>query len=158
VGGYTPDRTWTAADVAAVDFAWLGAANVAQVRMAWKTHDASAQTAEEYPGTPADEGQIVDVGPLLFASSTEAALAARKRYYLAQYPYEIVIELAGGNGAPEPGEIHRLNGWTLDSTVGAIDRLYLIRSVEHTIEYDTEAGHPILATVLSGIEIDREAI
>ena len=156
IGGYTPDRTWTAADVSAVDFAWLAASSVAQIRLAWRNHDGSDQGTEDYPSTPSDEGKTVDVGPLILADATAAALAARKRYYLAQYPYEIVIELAGGNTDPEPGEIHRLNGWTLDRTVGAIDRTYLIRSVEHSIEYDPEAGHPILATVLSGIEIDRE--
>lgn len=149
VGTYAPSRTWTRANAANVQFSRISGSSVSQVKLHWKLPDGSDGGVANYPTTPAALGGIQEVGPLYFATSADADLAARKRYFLSRYPYELVITVAQGDITVEPHQIHRVQ-WPLDEDGQQVDRLILVRQVQQSV------SNQMLSTVLHGIIIDQE--
>jgi hypothetical protein len=149
VGTYAPSKTWTRSNAGNVQFSRIAGATASQVKLHWKLPDGSDSGVAKYPATPAALGAEQEIGPLYFASKADADLAARKRFYLARYPYELVVSLAQGDLTVEPHQIHRVQ-WPLAEDGQQIDRLILVRQVQHSI------SNQLLATVLHGIVIDQE--
>jgi hypothetical protein len=149
VGSYTPFKTWTRSNASNIEFTRAAGANVSQVKLNWKLPDGSDRGTALYPATPAALGSVQEMGPLYFASSADADLAARKRYFLSRMPYELVVTLAQGDLTCEPHQIHRVQ-WLLSDDGQQIDRLIFIRQVQHVVQKQ------LLATVLHGIIIDQE--
>jgi hypothetical protein len=149
VGTYTPFRTWTRSNAGNVEYSRNAGGAVSQVKLHWKLPDGSDSGVAKYPSSPAALGGEQNLGPLYFATSGDADLAARKRYYLSRYPYELVVSLAQGDITVEPHQIHRVQ-WLLAEDGTQIDRYILVRQVQHTITSQ------LLATVLHGVIIDQE--
>lgn len=157
IGGYSPDHTLTEVELAAVELVWNTSRNIKQYRVGWTLPDKSSSGSEVYPASEDSEpGESVEVGPLVFQSSVYAQLYARKRYFMEKYSNTVIAEIAGGDLTIQPHQIMRVR-WTVDETVGEVDRTYLVDSVEHTIQYRSDVGHNIVTTIVSGVEIDREA-
>lgn len=150
VGGYTPVATWDADDISSVELIRTGGGYVSQVRITWQKPDGSDGGLAVYPATPNELGKPLELGTMYFADKTAAELAARKRYYLTRYPYELAVTLASGNLSIQPRQIHRIQ-WQLDSDMQPMDRLVLVTSVSHSVENQT------LNTLFTGIVIDRES-
>lgn len=151
VGGYTPDRTWTATDIVRIEKVWQRGQAVSQVKLDWMTPTGIEQASVVYPATTDGIGRVEEVGPYLYANSTAATLAARKRYYMGRYPYTALVQLATGNLEIEPGELHNVT-WQFATDMQAINRLYLVKAVEHLVE------NGAVVTTLNLMEIDREAV
>jgi hypothetical protein len=150
VGGYTPVKTWTRSNASSVELVRTGGAMTSQVKITWQTPDGSDGGVAVWPSSPADLGSVQEIGPLYFATEAGATLAARKRYYLSRYPYELMVTLAAGDLTVEPRQVHLVQ-WQLADDMQEIDRLILTRQVQHYVEGQT------LNTVIHGIIIDRES-
>ncbi|MCB1714975.1 MAG: hypothetical protein KDK05_07555 [Candidatus Competibacteraceae bacterium] len=133
---YTPDHTLTRSDIAEIEgfFDGSGVGNVSQVQLSWKSPDGAEEGTVYYPASGSQDwrGDIMEIGPYIFADSTDAAAAARKQYYLAKYPYTLYVKLATP-GSYEPGEIARVQ-WKFDNSWGTTDRYYMITRVEESIK------------------------
>lgn len=150
IGGYTPVETWTRSNASSVELIRTGGAYVSQVKITWETPDGSDGGVAIWPTTPADLGAVQELGPYYFATEAGAILAARKRFYLSRYPYELAVTLAAGNLDIEPRQVHSVQ-WQLADDMQVIDRRMLVRQVQHYVEGQT------LGTVLYGIVMDRES-
>lgn len=150
VGGYSADRTWAATDVVRIEKVWRRGQAVSQVKMDWLTPGGIEQESVVYPATNDGIGRTDEIGPYLYANSTAATLAARKRYFQARYPYTALVQLATGDLSIEPGELHQVT-WQFAQDMQPIERLYLVKAVDHQVE------NGALITTLNLVEIDREA-
>jgi hypothetical protein len=150
VSGYTPVETWNHTDAASVELVRTGGGMVSQVRIPWQTPDGVTKGTAKYPDTPGDLGVPQTLNTMYFADEATAVLAARKRYFMGRYPYELVIALAAGDLSVEPRQVHRIE-WQLDDTMQPLDRMMLVTQVEHTI------ANNMLNTVIVGLQIDRES-
>lgn len=149
VGGYTSTYTWDDDDVVRVEKTWRRGGDVGQVRLNWVDQDGVEQAQVSYPTTQG-AGRIEEIGPYVFASEAAATLAARKRFHLGKYPYTALAQLDEGDLAVNVGAVASLT-WQFDDEMQPIDRLYLVKSVEHVIEQGA------LTTTCHLLEIDREA-
>ena len=123
-----------------------------QVKLSWRTPADDEICTVVYPANedaPAD-GEILEIGPLVYADEATAGTAARRIYFLARYPYQILVEAATAANTIRPLEIHRLT-WDLDDTAGDLDRYFVVTTADHMIE----RGH--WQTTISGQQINREA-
>jgi hypothetical protein len=150
VGGYTPDYTWTRANVSSVEMLRTGGGMVSQVKLTWETPDGSDGGVAMWPSAPDKLGSVLELGKLYFANSAAATLAARKRYFISRYPYEFVVTLAAGNFDVAARQLALLQ-WQFADDMQATDRLVLIRQAQHYCEGQT------LGTVAHCIQIDRES-
>lgn len=150
VGGYTPVRTWSRANAAAVEFVRTGGGMASQIRVPWQTPDGTNRGTAEYPETPGELGAPQTMEQIYAADEAAATLYARKLYFMHRYPYEFAVTLAEGDITAEPRQVHRID-WSMDDSMQNLNRLILARQVEHTVE-DT-----VLHTVVYGLQVDRES-
>lgn len=152
-GSYTPTTTWTRSNAGAVEMLWNKAGDIPrQVKLTWRTPTDDATSTATYPATadaPSD-GEVLEIGPLVYADEATATTAARRIYFIARYPYQILVEAATAANTLRPLEIHRLT-WDLDATAGDLDRYFVVTTADHMIE----RGH--WQTAISGQQINREA-
>ena len=149
-GTLTPTVTWTRANLRSVEMVQTLDRQVSQVRIAWKAPDGSASGTESYPATPTNNGAPVERAEGLYANATAAQAAAKRRYLASKYAYTFVLDLAEGAPTIRPGEIHRLQ-WQFAADMQQIDRVFVVTAVDHSIS----GGQ--WATVISGVQIDRES-
>lgn len=149
-GSLTPAVTWTRSNARAVELVQTLNRTISQVKIAWRTPDASASGTESYPATPANVGAPVEYDEALYASSTAAQSAARRRYLQSRYQYQIVVDCAEGQPTVKPGDIHAIQ-WQFASDMQQIDRTFFVMAVEHQI-----AGN-VWATVITGQQAERES-
>jgi hypothetical protein len=150
VGGYTPIATWDATTAADCRLNRTGGGEVSQVRITWKTPDESDGGIAKWPASPDAIGAVQELGTLYFATNTGATLAARKRYFLSRYPYEIEVTTAAGNWTIEPRQIHLVQ-WQFAGDMQPISRLVFVTSVSHHVDQH------IHSTLFHGVVIDRES-
>ena len=125
--------TWDETNVADIQKSDRNDLSVAQVALNWRTPDGTDGGIEYYPATPGIAGETLEIKEQAYASSAAAQAAAIKKYYLAHFPYTVVIEAAGSYPTMAPGYIHRLV-WSFNTSDGEIERLYLVTGVDHWIE------------------------
>lgn len=149
---YTAAATWTRSNAAEVKMLQdgSGVGVVSQVRMAWKSADGETEGTVVYP--PSDEkdwrGDVVELGPYIYADDSAATAAARKQYFLRKYPYTMFVR-PKTPGSYEPGQIHRVQ-WLFDASRAITDRYYMVVSVSN------EFGGGQHSQSLNMIQISRE--
>lgn len=149
IGNYTPVKTWTRANASSVEYVRNAGGMVSQVKIHWQKPDGSESGEVVYPATPDDLGSVQEIGPLYFANSAGATIAARKRYFMSRYPYQFQVTLAQGDLSIEPRQVHQLT-WQLADDMQPVDRMMMVTSVSHLVDGMT------LSTVLFGQQIDHE--
>lgn len=126
-------HTWDETNISGIEKADRNDLKVSQVKLKWRSPDGSESGEEVYPASPGIIGAVLETEELIYASSSAAQAAARKRFYLAHYPYTVVIEAADSHPTMKPGEVHRVQ-WSWNRQDGVIERLYLVTAVDHWIE------------------------
>ena len=149
VSGYAADYTWDEDDVVYVDKVARTVDGVGQFRIEWESPDGNDSGTEVYPSSVGTRGEIVDIGPYIFADAAAAQLSARKRYFLAQAPDYVVVELDDIDLTIQPGEIFNLS-WLFPGETSSLNRLYMIVGVDLKVEQN------VATQVITGIQIDRE--
>lgn len=125
--------TWNSTNIAAIEKSDRNDLTVSQVKLPWRTPDGSDKGEVLYPSGPGPAGEILELEEQIYTSSSAALSAAVKRFYLAHWPWTVVIEASAGHPTMEPGEVHRVQ-WTWHLADGVQERLYLVTGVDHWIE------------------------
>jgi hypothetical protein len=129
---YTAHTTWTRSNAAEVrmlqDVAGIG--TVAQVKLSWRSPDESEDGTESYPSTADWRGDIVEIGPYVYANATAAQAAARKQFHLRKFPYTMYVKPKTPSASYAPGQIHRVQ-WQFDVSRATMDRYFMVTSVSN---------------------------
>jgi hypothetical protein len=125
--------TWDKSNVTDIQKSDRNDLKVAQVALSWRSPDGTSSGVEYYPATPGIAGETLEIKEQVYSSSSAAQAAAIKKYYLAHFPYTVVIEAADSQPTMTPGYIHRLL-WSFNLADGEIERLYMVVGVDHWIE------------------------
>ena len=125
--------TWDETTAADVQQSNRNDVKVSQVALSWRSADGADSGIEYYPSTPGIVGQVLEIDEQVYASSSSAQAAARKKFYLAHWPYTLVVEAKQGYPTMAPGYVHRLV-WSFNRSDGELERLYLVTGVDHWIE------------------------
>lgn len=149
VGSYTPDHSWDEDDVVTVEKVSRAGRGVGQVRIEWEIHDGTGGGTAVYPATVGARGGLEDIGPYFFADEAAATLAARKRYWLAEAPDHVIVELVDIDVSIEPGQIFSLS-WQFPNETSPMERLYIVAGVDMRIAQEEAVQ------VVTGLQIDRE--
>lgn len=147
-GSFTATETWTRDDAKAVEYAFAANENVSQVELHWRNADESSTGVVRYPSPPWGDGKVLVIDNAIFADGSAAQSAAGRLFFMRRFPYTLLVEMAGGNPALRAGAIHALT-WQFDPTQPASTRIFLVQSVDHTLD------RMEWATVLNLIEIER---
>ncbi len=149
---YTAAATWTRSNAAEVKMLQdgSGVGVVSQIRLAWKSPDGESEGTVVYPASADKDwrGDVVEIGPYIYADSSAASAAARKQYFLRKYPYTLYVK-PKTPGAYEPGQIHRVQ-WQFDTSWATTDRYYMVVSVSNEF---ADLAH---SQSLNMIQVSRE--
>lgn len=133
---YTSDETWTTSNAREPRLLedGTGTGTVKQVQLWWKSASGASEGVEVYPASGSEDwrGSVLELGPFIFANSTDAQAAARKQYYLRKYPYKIFIE-PRVPGDYAPGQIHRVQ-WAFSDSWATVDRYCMVTGISETFE------------------------
>ena len=155
---YSASQTWTRATASAIEQNWQSQGNVSQVSLKWQSADGSASGTVVYPPTADFLGKVMELGPLIYPNAASAQLSAMRRYIINKYPYTLHVDCADAVMDLRPATVHLLN-WQIDSSMTALNRYYIARSVDHSIDWITDpvtsAKALVWSTSLEDIQIDR---
>jgi len=155
---YTANNTWTRATASTIEQNWQQHGNVSQVSLKWQSADGTATGTVTYPPVSDFLGKTMELGPLIYPNSASAQLSAQRRYIVNKYPYTLHVDCADAVMDLRPGTIHLLN-WQIDSSMTALNRYYIARSVDHSIDWITDpvtsAKALVWSTSIEDIQIDR---
>lgn len=126
-------KTWTEANATSVDKVDRNDILVSQIKIDWRSPDNASRGTEVYPATPGIIGDVVEIDDAVYANGTAAQTAARKRFYIAHYPYTVALESADSEESVAPGQIHSLT-WSFNPADGELTRQYLVTGCDHWIE------------------------
>jgi hypothetical protein len=107
-----------------------GIGTVAQVKLSWRSPDESEDGTESYPSTADWRGDIVEIGPYVYANATAAQAAARKQFHLRKFPYTMYVKPKTPSASYAPGQIHRVQ-WQFDVSRATMDRYFMVTSVSN---------------------------
>ena len=131
-GSHSASATWTRSTAAECSIVEDGAGvgTVSQVRLAWRSADGTSEGTSVYPASGLTDwrGDVLEVGPYIFANSTAADAAARKRYFTTKYPYTFFVRPVTPSANYDPGQIHRIQ-WAFDDSWGTVDRYVMVTRV-----------------------------
>lgn len=129
---YTAHTTWTRSNAAEVRMLQdvSGVGTVAQVKLSWRSPDESEDGTESYPATADWRGDIVEIGPYVYANATAAQAAARKQFHLRKFPYTMYVKPKTPSASYAPGQVHRVQ-WQFDTTRAMMDRYFMVTSVSN---------------------------
>jgi hypothetical protein len=145
----TPTHTWTRTTAASANKDNRSGSTWKQVRLSWRTPDGSASGTAIWPSQPAWKGVTAEIDEMLYASQSAAESSARRRFWMAKYPYTMSIELAEGDLTVHARQVQRLI-WQFAGEMQPVDRLLMVTAVDHLIE------NQVLTTMVEGLQVDRE--
>jgi len=146
-GTPTPDGEWSRTEVRHVSPSRAVNQKVGQISLTWRSADDPGESTVNQPSTRARTGDVVSVGPYIFADETAATVAALKRYWQARRPYTTLMELAFPGQALEVGQVYEVT-WAFTGRTEV--RTYSLATLN--LDFRKSSWQ----TVVAGVQIDRE--
>lgn len=126
-------HTWDETNIRDIQKADRNDLAVSQVKLPWRNAAGTDSGTAVYPATAGAIGAVLELDEQIYSNSFAAHTAAVKKWYLAHFPFTVVIESAISYPSMAPGEIHRVR-WAWNLTDGVQERLYIVTGVDHWIE------------------------
>lgn len=152
-----PIQTWTPDNSRRVQPLKAPPAPVSQVKIKWQSRDGASNGVVVFPDSPDETGEVLEMPEQVYDNAAQAQDRAEKAYWRRKYPYTWIVESAQDARDMTPGWMHLLTGWKLHPDMQAVQRLCLVRSVEHFIEQDEETHDLEWRTTVTLEEIERFA-
>jgi hypothetical protein len=148
--GYpSPAIAWTRTTLAEYTPDWAPGRDCGQIELQWQALDGSDRGVVRYPDVPDPYGEIIKVGPFLFADAAAALTAATKRYWQRRIKQAFTGKAAGAPIGAGPGLAYGVT-WTLGNQASAMARTYFVDSVTHRLEVGG------LETAFHGVQVGLE--
>lgn len=142
--------TWDETNLGAIDITWTNGVGVSQVKVNWRSFDASEFGVEVYPAAEQPPGTVLEIDEARYTNASVAQAAAERIYIVNRYPTTIQITSADGLVTYRPGGIAEVN-WQFHPDMQEIDRQILVKNTQHRIkdnQWYTTADHQ---------QVEREA-
>lgn len=128
---------------------------VSQVKIVWQNRDGTENGTVYFPSVPSDEGEMLEMAEQVYDDEAQAQARAEKVYYRKQFPYTWVAEASIPVRNFAPGAFQAVSDWKLNSEMQAVNRLCMVKSVEHYIEQNEDNHALQWRTVVNLVEIQR---
>lgn len=152
---FTIEHTWLKSNTVNLKALHAPPEPVSQIAVPWQSYDGATSGTAYYPSSPDATGNVFEMPEQVYASEADAQTRAQRIYYRKRFPYSWIAEAVQGVSGTRPGSIHSLSDWKLNRESGAIDRLCMVRSVDHMIQQDAKTHTLSWRTVVNLVEIQR---
>lgn len=152
---FTASYTWTKDNSTQIKAVHAPPSPVGQVKVKWQDNDGVESGTAVFPASSSVIGEILEMDEQVYSDGDQAAVRAEKVYWRNRFPYSWIIEALDDGILTQPGEIHYLTDWQLNSEMGQLTRTCLVKGVDHLIEQSQETHTLSWRSVVHLVEIER---